>query len=141
VKHDTLTNGGTQGKSYIPETDVIRLAARSKLPAAEKFESWIFDEVIPSVLNTGTYTNPQHHGINSAKTENNKINFTAEQRLEAARIISQTKESTLPYVLESLNMSYSAPKHTNTYTVRNASKTRTSLFDETGDIFEQIFGR
>ncbi|MDR3090786.1 MAG: hypothetical protein LBU36_01120 [Clostridiales bacterium] len=44
---------------FIPEGDVIRLVARSKLPAAERFESWVFDEVIPSVLRTGTYTTPQ----------------------------------------------------------------------------------
>lgn len=41
--------------SFISKGDVIRLAASSKLPGAEKFESWIFDEVIPSVLEHGVY--------------------------------------------------------------------------------------
>lgn len=31
--------------SFIPEGDVYRLIVRSKLPQAEKFESWVFDEV------------------------------------------------------------------------------------------------
>lgn len=41
--------------NFIPKGDVIRLAASSKLPGAEKFESWIFDVVIPTVLDHGVY--------------------------------------------------------------------------------------
>lgn len=35
--------------SFIPEGDVYRLITHSKLPTAEKFESWVFDEVLPSI--------------------------------------------------------------------------------------------
>lgn len=42
----------------ISQGDVIRLAASSKLPGADKFEGWIFDEVIPQVLRTGAYAIP-----------------------------------------------------------------------------------
>lgn len=55
VKHDTLTNGGMQTLSFIPEGDVYRLVAHSRLPSAEKFESWIFDEVLPTIRRTGGY--------------------------------------------------------------------------------------
>lgn len=55
VKHDTLTNGGVQALSFIPEGDVYRLIAHSRLPSAEKFESWIFDEVLPTIRKTGGY--------------------------------------------------------------------------------------
>lgn len=41
--------------NVIPQGDVVRLIAHSSLPGAEKFESWIYDEVIPSVLNHGAY--------------------------------------------------------------------------------------
>ena len=41
---------------YISEGNVCRLIARSKLPNAERFESWVFDEVIPSVCRTGSYS-------------------------------------------------------------------------------------
>lgn len=37
------------GMAFIPEGDVYRLIARSKLPSAERFERWIFDEVLPSI--------------------------------------------------------------------------------------------
>ncbi len=55
VKHDTLTNGGVQAISYITEGDVYRLVAHSRLPGAAKFESWIFDEVLPTIRHTGGY--------------------------------------------------------------------------------------
>lgn len=55
TKRDTPTDGGVQAVNCIPQGDVIRLAANSKLPGAAKFESWIFDDVIPQVLHTGSY--------------------------------------------------------------------------------------
>lgn len=55
VKRDALTNGGVQSLSFIPEGDVYRLITHSKLPTAQKFESWVFDEVIPSIHKHGAY--------------------------------------------------------------------------------------
>lgn len=55
VKHRTLTNGGLQNMTYIDEGNLYRLVANSKLPQAERFESWIFDEVIPSIRKAGSY--------------------------------------------------------------------------------------
>ena len=60
VKHRTPTNGGVQELSFIPEGDVYRLAARSKLPQAEKFESWVFDEVLQQINHTGGYIVPKN---------------------------------------------------------------------------------
>lgn len=39
----------------ITKGNLIRLVANSELPQAEQVESWIFDEVIPTVLETGGY--------------------------------------------------------------------------------------
>ena len=55
VKHRLPTNGGMQELKIIPEGAVYRLIAHSKLPAAEKFESWVFDEVLPSIRKHGAY--------------------------------------------------------------------------------------
>lgn len=55
VKHRVLTNGGEQDMKFIPEGDVYRLIVRSKLPQAEKFESWVFDEVLPTIRKHGLY--------------------------------------------------------------------------------------
>ena len=55
LKRDTLTSGGMQSLSYIPEGDVYRLITHSKLETADKFERWVFDEVIPSIRKNGGY--------------------------------------------------------------------------------------
>ncbi len=51
----TPTKGGNQKVRYIPEGDLYRLIAHSKLSSAERFESWIFDEVLPTIRRTGEY--------------------------------------------------------------------------------------
>ena len=40
---------------YINEGNVYRLISRSQLPNAEKLESWLFDEVVPSIREKGYY--------------------------------------------------------------------------------------
>ena len=41
--------------NFIPEGDLYRLITHSKLPAAERFEKWVFDEVLPTIRRTGGY--------------------------------------------------------------------------------------
>lgn len=64
VKHDILTSKGLQSMSLINEPNLYRLIVKSALPTAEKFETWIFEEVIPSIRKTGGY------GIDRAETPN-----------------------------------------------------------------------
>lgn len=52
---DTPTRSAVQRIKYINEGNVYRLIAGSKLPAAERFESWIFDELVPETLKNGGY--------------------------------------------------------------------------------------
>lgn len=51
----TPSAGGMQNTKFIPEGDVYRLIAHSKLPTAEQFESWVFDEVLPTIRRNGAY--------------------------------------------------------------------------------------
>lgn len=44
--------------SFIPESDLYRLIVKSNLPAAEVFERWVFEEVLPAVRQTGAYMTP-----------------------------------------------------------------------------------
>lgn len=44
-----------QNVKFISEGNFYRLISRSNLPEAEKFESWIFDEVVPQIRKTGRY--------------------------------------------------------------------------------------
>ena len=57
VKHHLPTKGGVQTLNFIPEGDLYRLITHSKLPAAERFEKWVFDEVLPTIRRTGGYGN------------------------------------------------------------------------------------
>lgn len=41
--------------NVIPEGDMYRLICNSKLESAEKFESWVMDEVLPSIRKEGGY--------------------------------------------------------------------------------------
>ena len=52
---DIPSNGGIQTMKIIPEGDIYRLVIKSQLPSAEKFESWVFDEVLPSIRKHGVY--------------------------------------------------------------------------------------
>ena len=45
----------TLAVNIIPEGDVYRLITHSKMPSAEKFETWVFDEVLPTIRQTGKY--------------------------------------------------------------------------------------
>lgn len=43
------------GCKIIPEGDLYRLIVSSKLPIAERFERWVFDEVLPALRKNGSY--------------------------------------------------------------------------------------
>lgn len=58
VKHAVPTKSGVQQMNIIPKGDVYRLAANSELPGADKFERWIFDDVLVSVGEHGAYLTP-----------------------------------------------------------------------------------
>ncbi|WHY80087.1 BRO family protein [Neobacillus sp. WH10] len=53
--HPVPTNGGNQNMKFITEGNLYRLIIKSKLPQAEQFERWVFEEVIPQIRQTGGY--------------------------------------------------------------------------------------
>ena len=55
TKRSTPISGKMQDINFIPEGDVYRLIVRSKLPIAERFERWVFDDVLPSIRKHGGY--------------------------------------------------------------------------------------
>ncbi|MFJ8064865.1 phage antirepressor [Psychrobacillus sp. NPDC096426] len=59
VFHEVIDSlGRTQQKKFINEGNLYRLITNSKLPEAERFESWVFDEVLPSIRKHGAYMTP-----------------------------------------------------------------------------------
>ncbi|MDO4157357.1 MAG: phage antirepressor KilAC domain-containing protein [Oscillospiraceae bacterium] len=59
VKHSIPISGKMQGVNFITEGDMYRLITHSKLPDAEKFESWVFDEILPTIRKHGAYMTEQ----------------------------------------------------------------------------------
>jgi prophage antirepressor-like protein len=55
VKRSLPTAGGKQSINIIPESDLYRLIMNSKLPSAEDFQYWVFEEVLPAIRKTGKY--------------------------------------------------------------------------------------
>lgn len=49
------TNKRTIEMIFIPEGDVYRLIVHSKLPSAQSFEKWIFEELLPTIRKYGAY--------------------------------------------------------------------------------------
>lgn len=87
--------GRTQDKKFIDEGNLYRLIVKSKLPQAEKFEKWVFEEVLPTIRKTGMYftenvwdnlmKNPMKLGkmiieYAKVKEENDKLNSTLEEQ-------------------------------------------------------------
>ena len=54
-RYPLQTAGGIQEFVFITEPDLYRLITHSKLPTAEKFERWVFEEVLPAIRRTGGY--------------------------------------------------------------------------------------
>lgn len=47
--------GRTQAARFLTEPDLYRLIVGSQLPAAQEFEKWVFEEVLPTIRKTGQY--------------------------------------------------------------------------------------
>mgnify|MGYP000115533192 FL=1 len=90
VKRDAPTQGGIQAIAFIPEGDVYRLITHSKLPGAEKFESWVFDDVLPSLRKDGYYSlAPQE---NKPDTRNDAILQVLMKNTEVLQAIVQQNQ-------------------------------------------------
>ena len=84
LNHRYLTNGGEQEIKVIPEGDIYRLIIRSNLPSAERFESWVFDEVLPTIRQTGGYQIPQTYA--------EALRQLADKAEQAERLALENKE-------------------------------------------------
>jgi prophage antirepressor-like protein len=53
---DTLTNGGVQSLNFISEQNLYRVIFQSRKEGAIRFQDWVFNEVLPSIRKTGSYS-------------------------------------------------------------------------------------
>lgn len=91
VKRDLIDKlGRNQEVSAIPESDLYRLIFNSKLPAAQKFESWVTDDVLPTLRRTGEYSLKKDEEIDDICLDYDAGNIqVAEFELRAIKVICQ----------------------------------------------------
>ena len=89
LKQGVLTEGGIQQVNYIPEGDLYRLIVNSKLPAAERFERWVFEEVLPALRKYGSYGEIQLEEL-IAKT----VTMTVAETIKQLMPIMQSQNNT-----------------------------------------------
>lgn len=100
LKRNTLTDGGKQEMSFIPESDLYRLAFSSKLPAAEKFTDWVTTEILPTIRKHGAYMTPDtlDRMISSPEFGIKLLTALQEERTQRAKLESKV-EADAPKVL------------------------------------------
>ena len=96
IHHPLETAGGVQDTRFITEGDLYRLIFSSKLPAAQDFEAWVVDEVLPTIRRHGVYAIDElldndeflEHAIIQLRSERAKRLAAEQALLEAAPKVS-----------------------------------------------------
>lgn len=65
--------------NLIPESDLYRLVMRSNVPKAEEFQTWVCEDILPTLRKTGSYTLPVSQPLS--------VSYSLEDQLKAARFI------------------------------------------------------
>lgn len=91
--------GRMQETRILTEPDVLRLIVSSTLPAAEAFERWVFEEVLPSIRRTGRYAAPASPSVEALQVADalaTMLRLEGSARLGVAR---KALEITAPHLL------------------------------------------
>lgn len=96
------TPSGEQTMTVINESGLYSLIFSSKLPTAKEFKRWVTSEVLPAIRKTGSYS--KHPTVQQR-------DLTTDDYIRAASIVSNCRNSRLPYVLHFLEQGgFSTPK-------------------------------
>lgn len=88
-RYPLQTPGGLQDLRVLAEGDTLRLIVNSTMPAAQEFEAWVFDDVLPTIRKTGSYQRPMTPGeqlLAQAQAVINVERQQAEQQVALERI-------------------------------------------------------
>lgn len=94
--------GRRQEFKAIPEGDIYRLIIRSKLPGADKFERWVFDEVIPQIRRTGGYI-PVTQEMSDAEIMAKAL-LISQRTIEQKNTIIKEQEERIEYLEDKLTL-------------------------------------
>lgn len=89
-----VTPGGVQSITVLKEAGIYQLIFGSKLPSAEKFQDWVFEEVLPTIRKTGTYAvNGKTSEFKTKVAELDGKRRELKQRIDAALLHLKQLES------------------------------------------------
>lgn len=158
--------GRYQDKKFIDEGNLYRLITKSKLPQAEQFEEWVFEDVLPTLRKTGGYqvptdpmdalklmfeaTEQTKQEIQSVKSD--VIDLKDKQKLDTGEynLITRTIHQRVAYIRKIHGLPYSKEVNTPLYKEINnnvntmtGSKTRSQIkqkyFDDVLDMVANWF--
>ncbi|WP_246695436.1 Bro-N domain-containing protein [Methylobacterium sp. P1-11] len=92
-RYPLSTSGGVQEVRVLSEPDVLRLIVKSNLPAALRFERWVFEEVLPTIRKHGAYASDPAlmRQIEELSAKLANVEAAADLALEAAGRIEMGK--------------------------------------------------
>lgn len=82
--------------NVIPEGDMYRLITHSKLESAERFESWVFDKVLPALRKTGSYEMPKKLSATEQLRLQNQAILEVDEKVEAVKQDLQQFKQDMP---------------------------------------------
>ncbi|MBO1213812.1 ORF6C domain-containing protein [Staphylococcus nepalensis] len=158
--------GRYQDKKFIDEGNLYRLITKSKLPQAEQFEEWVFEDVLPTLRKTGGYQVPtdpmdalklMFEATEQTKQEiqnvkSDVIDLKDKQKLDTGEynLITRTIHQRIAYIRQIHGLPYSKEVNTPLYKEINnnvntmtGSKTRSQIkqkyFDDVLDMVANWF--
>lgn len=104
VKHSIPIGGKMQEVNFVSEGDMYRLISHSKLEAAERFEGWVFDDVLPTIRQHGIYATDKviDNILNNPDFGIELLTKLKEER--AARLEAERKNAILTHVNKTYTM-------------------------------------
>lgn len=114
----SILNSGDKRQRYVNEPGLYRMIMQSNLPAAETFQDWVYEEVLPTLRRTGSYNinEPDKHvnatpwqqarvdGLEMSKLKNaclhNVISNLANKDADAAKLYAVTNAAVNRAVLD-----------------------------------------
>ena len=94
--------GRTQQARILAEPDVLRLIVGSKLPTAQRFEAWVFEEVLPAIRKTGSYTAPGAPNTLTFRERLDAVQLAADLFGKAAALEVWNSTDGLPRILSAV---------------------------------------
>ena len=93
-----VTPSGIQTMTLISEPGIYQLAGQSKLPSAEPFQDWIYEDVLPSIRKTGTYmTDEKAYAITHDKDALGDLLLQAGNQLKQKDLVIQELQPKADY--------------------------------------------